>query len=81
MAKNREASKDVVIVSDPDVMERLVQSSYNLVWDGWKVLRTRKHPTAYYYKDGRLIKGRWFRTEEIRLTREGWVVPGDLFRT
>lgn len=87
MAKNRaggtnvyDRSKDVVIVSDLDVMERLVQSRHNLIWDGWEVLKTRKHPTAFYYKDGRLINGRWFRTERIRLTREGWIVPGDLFK-
>ena len=81
MTKNRNASKDVVVVKSPDLMERLVQSRYNLIWDGWEVLRIRKHPTAYYYKDGRLINGRWFRTERIKLTREGWIVPGDLLKT
>ena len=81
MTKKRNASKDVVVVKSLDLMERLVQSRYNLIWDGWEVLRIRKHPTAYYYKDGRLINGRWFRTERIKLTREGWIVPGDLLKT
>ena len=81
MTKNRNASKDVVVVKSLDLMERLVQSRYNLIWDGWEVLRIRKHPTAYYYKDGRLINGRWFRTERIKLTREGWIVPSDLLKT
>ena len=80
MTKNHKASKDVVTVKSLDVMERLVQSRHNLIWDGWEVFRIRKHPTAFYYKDGRLINGRWFRTERIRLTREGWIVPGDLFK-
>ena len=81
MTKNHKASKDVVTVKSLDAMERLVQSRHNLIWDGWEVFRIRRHPTAFYYKDGRLINGRWFRTERIKLTREGWIVPGDLLKT
>ena len=71
--------KDVTVISDLPTMERLVKRSYNLMWDGWDVVKTRRHPAAFFYKDGRFIKGKWYRTTRYPVTRAGWTVPSELF--
>ena len=62
-------------ITDPDYMDIVVKRSRNLVWDGWDVLKTKRHPLAYFYKDGRFIAGRWYRTRRFRLTEKGWNIP------
>ena len=66
-----------MIVTDLDQMERIVAKNKNLVWDGWDVLKTRWHPRGDFYKDGRRIKGNWYRTKRFALTREGWKLPDE----
>ena len=71
-----------MIVSDPDQMERLVAKNRNLVWDnGWDVLKITKSPTAMFYKDGRAFGNKWFRTERYALTRRGWTIPDEFFKS
>lgn len=61
-------------------METLVSRNRNLVWDGWDVIKTTKSPTGFFYKDGMRIKGQWYRTERLNLTRQGWVIPDEFIK-
>lgn len=64
-----------MIVDDLDAMERIVNRTHNLVWDGYDVLQIRKMANAFSYKDGRRINGKWYRTRRFVLNRAGWKVP------
>ena len=69
-----------MLVNDLDKMEKLVRRHKNLVWDdkspnGYDVLFLIHHPRAVEYKDARRVKGKWFRTIRVPLTRNGWELP------
>ena len=70
--------KNTVRITTLGAMERIVRKRYNLVWDGYDVLLTRRHPAAYYYKDGRYINGKWYRTVRFPLTSDGWDIFDEL---
>ena len=73
-------SRRTMIISDLETMEKIVARNYNLRWDGWDVIRTRKMPTAYMHKNAMRIKGKWYRTERFKLDRKGWPVPDDFIK-
>ena len=70
-----------MIISDPVQMEKIVARNRNLIWDnGWDVLSVKRSPTAFFYADGRLIKGKWYRTKRYTLSRQGWTIPDDIIK-
>jgi hypothetical protein len=69
-----------MLIKDLDKMERLVRRQKNLVWDdkspnGYDVIQLVRHPNPAGHVDGRFIKGKWYRTVRIPLTRDGWELP------
>lgn len=64
-----------MLVNTLDKMEKIVRRQKNLIWDGYDVLLLVRHPNPVVYKDARFINGKWFRTNRIPLTRQGWELP------
>lgn len=59
-------------------MERIVNKSENLQWDGWDVLWYIPYPAGFLKTDGAIKDGKWYRVKRFTPSRDGWHIPRKL---
>lgn len=59
-------------------MEKIVNSSDNLFWNGWDIVCIKKDVNAFCSKDGIFKNGEWFIKTTYKLERSGWNLPEHL---
>jgi len=67
-------------ITSLEAMEKIVNQTKGLSWDGWDVLHRSQNPTAWKFADGVLVKGKWFTQKRYTPTIEGWDIPNKFVR-
>lgn len=70
-----------MLVKDLNEMESIVESSPNLDWVGWDVVKYTKNHSAIYSTDGVYRHGEWFKKKVYPLTEQGWILPNSFRRS
>lgn len=64
-----------MLVNDLNKMENIVNSSHELEWDGWDVVKYTPSNNAMFAKDGVYKNGQWYKKKVFPLTENGWSLP------
>lgn len=64
-----------MFISDLDQMEKIVNTSRNLEWDGWNVIKYTPASNAMFSKDGVYKNNKWYKRQIFPITEQGWNMP------
>lgn len=66
-----------MLVNDMEQMDKIVESSEYLSWDGWDVVYLRKDDYAEFHLDGYFDKdsAQWYRKSIYSCGENGWEIP------
>lgn len=67
-----------MLIHSLEKMEAIVRKNRNLIWDGYDVIILDKHHNPVVAKNAKFVKGKWWRTRTVPLTKQGWVLPDDV---
>ena len=70
----------MVIVSNLDVMESIVENNENLSWDGWSVVELTKSDKGSTSNRGVLVNNKWHLKKMFVPSRNGWEIPSKYMR-
>lgn len=64
-----------MLIKSLEQMEKIVDNSSNLFWDGWTVIERTKSDKARTSKYGVAVDGVWYLQKRFSLDRNGWSIP------
>lgn len=67
-----------MLINNLDKMEVIVNSSSDLEWDGWNVVKYTPSHNAMLSPDGSYKNGQWFKKKVFPITEQGWNIPENL---
>jgi hypothetical protein len=67
-----------MLVTDLELMEKIVASRKDLEWDGWDVVRYSNHSNAIFHKNGAYRNGKWVKKNIFPLTEDGWHITNTI---
>lgn len=70
-----------MLVNNLNQMEKIVDSSSQLEWDGWDVVTYTASNSAMLAKDGVYRDGKWYKKKVFPLTENGWNLPDSIGNT
>lgn len=70
-----------MLISELNKMEGIVNSSQDLEWEGWDVVKYTKSSNAMFSKDGAYKNGEWYKKKVFPLTENGWNLPNSIGKT
>lgn len=67
-----------MLVNNLEKMESIVNSSSDLEWDGWDVVKYTPSHSAMFSADGVYHNGSWHKKKTFPITEKGWEVPNSI---
>ena len=67
-----------MLVTDLQVMEKIVDSRKDLSWIGWDVVKYTKSNNAMFSPEGVYKDGQWFKKVVFPITENGWNIPSSI---
>lgn len=67
-----------MLINDLSKMEEIVESSQNLGWNGWDVVKYTPSYSAMFTKDAVYRNGSWYKTKTFPITEKGWNIPNSI---
>ena len=69
-----------MLVSSLEQMEQIVKRNKMLFWNGWDVVFSKPHPTAWTQRNAAFRKGVWYSQDTFEIGSDGWEIPQKLVR-
>lgn len=67
-----------MLISDLNKMESIVDSSSDLQWEGWNVVKYTPSHNAMFSQDGAYLNGVWHKKKTFPITEQGWNIPNSI---
>lgn len=67
-----------MFITDLNEMEKIVNISRDLEWDGWNVVKYTSSSNAMFSKDGVCKDGKWYKKQVFSITEQGWNIPDSI---
>jgi hypothetical protein len=67
-----------MLVKSLEQMEKIVDSTEDLQWDGWDVVSLKPTDSGLMSKDAKQINGKWYIQKRFMLTENGWEIPNKI---
>ena len=67
-----------MLVNNLDKMESIVNSSSDLEWEGWNVVKYIPNHNAMFSNDGAFRNGSWYKKKTFPITEQGWNLPNSI---
>lgn len=67
-----------MLINNLDTMESIVNSSTDLEWEGWNVVRYIPNHNAMFSDDGAFRDGAWYKKKTFPITEQGWNLPNSI---
>jgi hypothetical protein len=67
-----------MLIKSLEQMEKIVDSTEDLLWDGWDVVNIKPTDSGLMSKDAIQINGKWYIQKRFALTENGWEIPNKI---
>ena len=67
-----------MFITDLNEMEKIVNISRDLEWNGWDVVKYTPANNAMFSKDGVYKNNRWYKKQVFAVTEQGWNIPDSI---
>ena len=67
-----------MFITSLNKMEKIVDSSQDLSWNGWDVVKQTPSYNAMFSPDGVYRDGKWYKQKIFPITENGWNVPDSI---
>lgn len=67
-----------MFITSLNKMEKIVDSSQDLSWNGWDVVKHTPSHSAMFSPDGVYRNGKWYKQKIFPITESGWNMPDSI---
>lgn len=67
-----------MFITNLSKMESIVDSSKDLSWIGWDVVKYTPSHNAMFSPDGVYREGKWYKKKTFPITETGWNIPDSI---